>query len=575
MEQAVSAEQLLRLLTGVSAEGDARSGPEIEPVKYAIYARKSTQDDERQERSIDDQIHDCIQQQVKPHGLNVIETVEESFSAKASGVRYKFRKLIQDIENGRITGIIAWHPDRLARNMKEAGEIIDLLDKGILKDLRFATFTFENNPTGKMLLGISFVLSQQYSEHLSESVSRGNRRLTEDGAFIGKLKHGYYISERRELHPEEESFSILQEAFQRRLNGESQLSIAKWLNTSGYRVRKKNSELLPYVWDKDALSKVFKDPVYAGVLKYGDNYVVLADKYPFVPMITVAEFLRMNKIKSLDSLKVVSVGHSKRESTKADLLRGVVCCGYCRKSFSSGLVKKKLKDEDVYYYYYKCETEDCFYKGKSLRARVIVNFAAEFFRTHLFVTKDNYDEYVRSAKRDISLVTKELTSSIARKIKALADAKALYEQEKELILNNPALAEHYDLGKQSKRIDELSSQLEQEKEEKASAKRAIFSFEEYLKLFQNIGVILEEMDDMAQLDAVIQKFFSNFTIKVTGKGKQQEYDITYKLKEPWQGFLSDDNFVHGRGERTQTFDLSVPNRARYQLRHTPIGVVPE
>ena len=31
-----------------------------------------------------------------------------------------------------------------------------------------------------------------------------------------------------------------------------------------------------------------------------------------------------------------------------------------------------------------------------------------------------------------------------------------------------------------------------------------------------------------------------------------------------------DGFFLGRGERTQTFDLSVPNRARYQLRHTPI-----
>lgn len=27
--------------------------------------------------------------------------------------------------------------------------------------------------------------------------------------------------------------------------------------------------------------------------------------------------------------------------------------------------------------------------------------------------------------------------------------------------------------------------------------------------------------------------------------------------------------MHGRGERTRTFDLTVPNRARYQLRHTP------
>ena len=29
-------------------------------------------------------------------------------------------------------------------------------------------------------------------------------------------------------------------------------------------------------------------------------------------------------------------------------------------------------------------------------------------------------------------------------------------------------------------------------------------------------------------------------------------------------------FFYGRGERTQTFDLPVPNRARYQLRHTPM-----
>jgi hypothetical protein len=35
-----------------------------------------------------------------------------------------------------------------------------------------------------------------------------------------------------------------------------------------------------------------------------------------------------------------------------------------------------------------------------------------------------------------------------------------------------------------------------------------------------------------------------------------------KLKEPWQGFLNNIEFVRGRGERTRTFDLTVPNRAR-------------
>ena len=43
-------------------------------------------------------------------------------------------------------------------------------------------------------------------------------------------------------------------------------------------------------------------------------------------------------------------------------------------------------------------------------------------------------------------------------------------------------------------------------------------------------------------------------------------------KESYVGFVELDHFDHGRGERTRTFGLTVPNRARYQLRHTPIGV---
>lgn len=158
-------------------------------LKYAIYARKSTLGEDRQERSIGDQIKDCVTREIQPNQLNVVQTVEEKCSAKEPDIRPKFRQLVEDVKSGLIDGIISWHPDRLSRNMKEAGEHIDLLDKGILKDLRFATSTFENSPTGKMLLGISFVLSKQYSEHLSESVSRGNKHKTEDGKFEAWISH--------------------------------------------------------------------------------------------------------------------------------------------------------------------------------------------------------------------------------------------------------------------------------------------------------------------------------------------------------------------------------------------------
>lgn len=94
-----------------------------------------------------------------------------------------------------------------------------------------------------------------------------------------------------------------------------------------------------------------------------------------------------------------------------------------------------------------------------------------------------------------------------------------------------------------------------------------------LKLLHSNTGILTQMKDMKAIDADMRKFFSNFTIKQFGKGKQRLWEIDYKLKEPYQGFLENGKFVHGRGERTQTFDLSVPNRARYQLRHTPMCVL--
>ena len=543
MDQLSAEQALLKLLRG---EDNATAAVDVADIKYALYARKSTTDDERQERSIEDQIHDCIEQQVIPNRLNLVQTIQESFSAKTSGTRYKFRELIRDIEDGKITGLVAWHPDRLARNMKEAGELIDLLARGVLKDLRFATFTFENNPTGKMLLGISFVLSQQYSEHLSESVSRGNRRITEDGGYLGKMKHGYYVNQSRELHPEETHFSIIQQAFQKRLNGESQLEISKWLNTTGYEVRKSGGKLERYQWDKDAVSKLLRDPTYAGVMKYGDNYVVLAEKYSFVPMISVTDFLKINKIKSLDSPKVLSVAKTKRVKTKADFLRGVVTCAYCDASFSSGLVKKRLKTEAVYYYYYKCETADCIFKGKSIRAKVIIDLVKEFFHEYLFITKYNYSEYMKNANEHIKAKSIELDGSMSRSVKTLYELNKMYEEEKSLIRNNPQLSEHYSLDDRKESVAKLEEQIQKLKEEKSRLKDVVLSFEEYLKLFESIGVIFEKTNNMNRMDTIIRFFFSNFNVKSMKEDGLQGYEIDYKLKEPWQGFLSDDNFVHGR-----------------------------
>ena len=546
--------QLLEMLQTAFPVQDARD-IDITQLRYVIYARKSTKGEERQERSIPDQIADCMKREVIPNGLNIIgKPIREKWSAKEPDVRPKFRAMLDDIKAGKIDGIVTWHTDRLARNMKEAGEIIDLLDKGILKDLRFATSTFENNPTGKMLLGISFVLSKQYSEHLSESVTRGNNRKTEDGIFFDEMKHGYYVTKEGKLFPDGHNFTLIKEAFEKRMDGWAQKDIANWLNEQGYMLRKKGKKPQVYKWDKDNVSKMLRDTVYAGVLKYGKVFVDLSEYYEFEPALSVDDFLRVNKVKDLGDPKLLSAIMVKpRESTKADMLRGMIHCGFCQQTLTSGITTKKdpeTKQILVSRYYYRCETDTCTFRNKSIRAKVVVDYVIEFLSTHLFTTEANYESYLTDAKEYAAIQANALTSDIATLTKQLGNKQAEYQRTKDAITANPQIAKHYNLDEIEAEEKAIDKDLNKLVNNRKRLKQSVLAYSEYLELFNSIGVNLGKTHDMQLIDDTVRKFFLNFTIKPYKKDGKQGYKVTHELKEPWADFVKTENFVRGQDERT-------------------------
>jgi DNA invertase Pin-like site-specific DNA recombinase len=520
---------------------------DIDPstLKYVIYARKSTKGEERQERSIPDQIDDCMKREVIPTPLHVVgPPIREDCSAKEPDIRPKFRQMLDDIKAGKYDGIVAWHPDRLARNMKEAGEIIDLLDKGVLKDLRFATSSFENSPTGKMLLGISFVLSKQYSEHLSESVTRGNRKKTEAGFYFGKMKHGYYISDDEKLYPDGNNFILIKKAFIKRLEGWSQLEIAKWLNTQGYTLRKKGKGPQNYTWDKDNVSLLLKDTVYTGVLRYGKTFVDLTELYEFEPILSVDDFLKINKVKDLGDPRLISsIMVKPRDAIKANLLRGIVHCGYCLKPFTSSVTPKPLKSGVRNYYYFRCETSDCSFRGKSVRGKVIINYATEFLSEHLFTTENNYERYVAEAREYATIQAKALDGDIAGLTRHVGNKQDEYNRTKITIRDNPGLTKHYNLDEIESELKDIKKDLRKLTATRKRLKQSILTYKQYLELFETIGVNLRKTHDMTVLDQTLRKFFLNFTIK--------DHAVSVaELTEPWATFVKTGNFDRGRGDRT-------------------------
>lgn len=92
---------------------------------------------------------------------------------------------------GEADGIISWLPDRLSRNPVDSGLLLYLLDEGILVDLKFPHFWFENTPQGKYMLSLEFSQSKHFVDNLSENVKRGLRIKVRRGEMPGIAPIGY------------------------------------------------------------------------------------------------------------------------------------------------------------------------------------------------------------------------------------------------------------------------------------------------------------------------------------------------------------------------------------------------
>src|SRR3989344_6238063 len=106
--------------------------------KFFLYARKSTDVEDKQVLSIEAQLTE-LRDYAKRENLNIDLEFVEKQSAKVPG-RPVFDEMIRCIEKGDADSILSWHPDRLARNSIDGGKIIYLLDTGKLASLKFPTF---------------------------------------------------------------------------------------------------------------------------------------------------------------------------------------------------------------------------------------------------------------------------------------------------------------------------------------------------------------------------------------------------------------------------------------------------
>ena len=284
----------------------------LQTKKFFLYARKSTDEPERQVLSIEAQMFE-LREYAKKEGLNIIREFVESKTAKEPG-REIFNEMIASIEKNEAEGILAWHPDRLARNSIDGGRIIYLVDTGKITTLKFPTFWFDPTPQGKFMLSIAFGQSKYYVDNLSENIKRGIRQKLRNGIWPAWAPLGYVNDKnQRKIVVDKEKAKYIKRAFKMYSTGEYPLAqIRKIINSLGL-VGKKGKML-----SVSNYQYMLKNKIYYGIIEYnGELYDGKHEPIITKKLFDLCQEVMMNKSKP------------KTPKLKPYVYRGFFHCGEC------------------------------------------------------------------------------------------------------------------------------------------------------------------------------------------------------------------------------------------------------
>ena len=362
-------------------------------MKYFLYARKSTDEEDRQVLSIESQITE-LHEFARKENLIIAKEFIESKTAKAPG-RPMFNEMISLMEtSNEKVGILAWHPDRLARNSIDGGKIIYLVDTGKIESLKFLTFWFENTPQGKFMLNIAFGQSKYYIDSLSENVKRGIRQKLRRGEWPALAPPGYLNDLRTHtIIKDPARAATIKKLFLAYAEGNHSLEYLQKLSLSLGLVSRYGNKSLAI----SKIQKMLKNPFYYGAFihkgeMYQGNHKPIISKQLF------------------DKVQRTMEERGKPRKAKEKLsfaFRGTFICGECGRSITA---EKKIKKSGRTYTYYRCTKKNVVCHQKYLEEQPLVEQINELFQK-VALNNDLKDKFLGEWHKDYKKAQTEKPSA--------------------------------------------------------------------------------------------------------------------------------------------------------------------
>ncbi len=323
-------------------------------VRCAIYARKSTEEGLQQEfNSLDAQRESAeayIASQKTEGWVCVPDRYEDGGFTGANMERPALKRLIADIEAGKIDCVIVYKVDRLSRSLLDFSRLMETFDKN---KVSFVSVTQHFNTThsmGRLTLNILLSFAQFEREIISErtrdKIAAARRRGKWSG---GHPPLGYDVLSSpvgSKLVVCEDEATRIRAIYELYLQHEKLIPVVRELNQRGWNSKvwttKQGNSRGGLSFDKTSLFRLLTNPVYIGKITYHDE--VHAGEHTAIVDEKVWQRVQIILRRNGQS------GGSTVKNKYGALLRGLVRCAPCDSMMSHTFTSKGTRR----YRYYAC-----------------------------------------------------------------------------------------------------------------------------------------------------------------------------------------------------------------------------
>jgi DNA invertase Pin-like site-specific DNA recombinase len=308
--------------------------------RYVIYARKSSESEDRQVLSIESQVRE-LRAIATRENIPVSEVLTETKSAKAPG-RPIFNRLMRQVNKGEISGVLCWKMDRLSRNPFDSGVVLQAQADGKLRRIITSDGVRTADSNDRLMGTFELAFATKFIDDLRANTTRGLRERLTRGWAVYLPPIGYLNDVvNKTIVRDPERFPLVRRMWDLLLSGEMRPEqIRKVANDEwGFRTRRlKRSGGRPL--GRSSIFRVFGNSFYMGVIALKDGR-----RYPGAhePMITREEFDRAQRL-------LGRPGRA-RPVRKEFAFTGIMKCGNCEAAITA---EEHIKKSGRRYVYYRC-----------------------------------------------------------------------------------------------------------------------------------------------------------------------------------------------------------------------------